>query len=54
LYVKNWILEFRKDKLASKIDLFNKWQAREIASEFGWIEELKNAYYELQRSLYVK
>ncbi len=54
LYVKNWILEFRKDKLASKIALFNKWQSREIASEFGWIEELKNAYYELQRSLYVK
>lgn len=54
LYVKNWILEFRKDWLSSKIALFNKWQAREIASEFGWIEELKNAYYELQRSLYVK
>lgn len=54
LYVKNWILEFRKDWLASKIELFNKWQAREIASEFGWIEELRNAYYEVQKSLYVK
>lgn len=54
LYVKTWILEFRKDWLSSKIALFNKWQAREIASEFGWLEELKNAYYELQKSLYVK
>lgn len=54
LYVKNGILEFRKDWLASKIELFNKWQAREIASEFGWIEELRNAYYEMQKSLYVK
>jgi type I restriction enzyme R subunit len=54
LYVKNWILEFRKDWLSSKIALFNKWQAREIAEEFWGIEELKNAYYELQRSLYVK
>lgn len=54
LYVKNGILEFRKDWLASKIELFNKWQAREIASEFGWIEELRNAYYEVQKSLYVK
>jgi type I restriction enzyme, R subunit len=54
LYVKNWILEFRKDGLASKITLFNKEQARELASEFGGMEELKNAYYEVQRSLYVK
>ena len=54
LYVKNGILEFRKDGLSSKISLFNKWQAREIAEEFWGIEELKNAYYELQGSLYVK
>lgn len=54
LYVKNWILEFRKDWLASKIKLFNKWQAREVAEEFWGFEELKNAYYEVQRSLYVK
>lgn len=54
LYVKNWILEFRKDWLASKIQLFNKWQAREVAEEFWGFEELKNAYYEVQRSLYVK
>jgi hypothetical protein len=47
-------LEFRKDGLASKITLFNKEQARELASEFGGMEELKNAYYEVQRSLYVK
>ncbi len=54
LYVKNWILEFRKDSLSSKIQLFNRWQARELAEEFWWVEELKNAYYEVQRSLYVK
>jgi len=54
LYVKNWILEFRKDWLASKIKLFNKWQAREVAEEFWGFEELKNAYYEVQKSLYVK
>ncbi len=54
LYVKNGIMDFRKDWLSSKIQLFNRWQTREIVSEFGWIEELKNAYYELQKSLYVK
>lgn len=54
LYVKNWILDFRKDWLSSKISLFNKWQPREIADSFWGIEELKNAYYELQKSLYVK
>lgn len=54
LYVKNWILEFRKDWLASKIKLFNKGQAREVAEEFWGFEELKNAYYEVQKSLYVK
>jgi len=54
LYVKNWILDFRKDWLSNKIVLFNKWQAREIAEEFWGIKELKSAYYELQESLYVK
>ena len=54
LYVKNWILDFRRDGLSSKISLFNKWQAREIAEEFWWVNELKNAYYELQESLYIK
>jgi type I restriction enzyme R subunit len=54
LYVRDWILDFRKDWLSSKIELFNKWQAREIAEEFWGIEELQNAYYELQESLYVK
>lgn len=54
LYVKNGILEFRKDGLASKIALFNQGQPREIAETFGWMQELKNAYYELQKSLYVK
>ena len=54
LYVKNGILDFRKDGLSSKIALYNKWQASEIASEFWGIEKLKNAYYELQGSLYVR
>lgn len=54
LYVKNWILDFRKDWLSSKISLFNKWEAREIAEEFWGIQELKTAYYEVQKSLYVK
>lgn len=54
LYVKNWILEFRKDWLASKIQLFNKGEAREVAEEFWGFEELRGAYYEVQKSLYVK
>ncbi len=54
LYVKNGILDFRKDWLASKITLFNKGQARELAQEFWGMNELKEAYYEVQRSLYVK
>ncbi len=54
IYVQNWILEFRKDGLSSKIQLFNKWQAREIAEEFWGMEKLVEAYYEMQRSLYSK
>ena len=54
LYVKQGILDFRRDSLASKIALFNRGQAREIASEFGGMDELVDAYYEVQRSLYVK
>ncbi len=54
LYVRDWISEFRKDWLASKIQLFNKWEAREIANEFWGIQDLRNAYYELQESLYIK
>ena len=54
LYVKQGILDFRRDSLASKIALFNRGQAREIASEFGGINELVDAYYEVQRSLYSK
>ncbi len=54
LYVKDWIIEFRKDNLSSKLELFGKWQAREIAEEFWGISKLKEAYYELQESLYVK
>ena len=54
LYVKQGILDFRRDSLASKIALFNRGQAREIASEFGGMNELVDAYYEVQRSLYSK
>ncbi len=52
LYVKNWILDFRKDNLSSKIALFNRWETREIAEEFWGIAELQNAYLELQRGIY--
>lgn len=54
LYVKQGILDFRRDGLASKIALFNRGQAREIAREFGWMNQLVEAYYEVQRSLYSK
>lgn len=54
LYVKNGILDFRRDGLSSKIQLFNQWQAKEIAAEFGGMRELVKAYYEMQKSLYVK
>ncbi len=52
LYVKNGILDFRKDNLSSKIALFNKWEVREIAEEFWGIAELQNAYLELQKGIY--
>jgi hypothetical protein len=54
LYVKQGILDFRKDRLSRKIELYWKWQAREIAKEFGGTEKLVEAYYEVQRSLYSK
>ena len=54
LYVKNGILDFRRDGLSSKIQLFNQGQAKEIAAEFGGMKELVKAYYEVQKSLYVK
>ncbi len=52
LYVKNGILDFRKDNLSSKIALLNKWETREIAEEFWGIAELQNAYLELQKGTY--
>lgn len=52
LYEREWIMSFKKDWLSSKIELFNRWLAREIAAEFGWVQELKQAYYDLQRGIY--
>ena len=54
LYEREWIMNFKKDGLSSKIELFNRWLAREIAAEFGWVQELKQAYYDLQREIYKK
>ena len=54
LYEREWIMNFKKDGLSSKIELFNRWLAREIAAEFGWVKELKQAYYDLQREIYKK
>ncbi len=54
LYVKQWILDFRKDRFSRKIELYGKWQAREIAHEFWGMKKLVEAYYEVQRSLYSK
>jgi len=54
IYVRDWILSFKEDWLSTKIALYNKWQPREIAEEFWGIKELKVAYYELQRGLYVR
>lgn len=54
LYVKNWILDFRKNWLSSKIEMYNRGTSREVAEDFWWMKELVNAYYEVQRSLYVK
>lgn len=52
LYEREWIMNFKKDGLSSKIELFNRWLAREIAAEFGWVKELKQAYYDLQKGIY--
>ncbi|OIO77127.1 DEAD/DEAH box helicase [Candidatus Gracilibacteria bacterium CG1_02_38_174] len=54
LYVRNGILEFRKDGLSSKLELFNKGTSVQIAKEFGGNKELRVAYYKLQESLYSK
>ena len=52
LYEREWIMSFKKDWLSSKIELFNRWLAREIAAEFGWVQGLKQAYYDLQKGIY--
>lgn len=52
LYEREWIMSFKKEGLSSKIELFNRWLAREIAAEFGWVQELKQAYYDLQKGIY--
>ena len=52
LYEREWIMNFKKDGLSSRIELFNRWLAREIAAEFGWVQELKQAYYDLQKGIY--
>ena len=53
IYLKNGILEFKKDWLSSKINLYGKWEAVEIAENFWWFENLRNAYFEIQKGLYL-
>lgn len=52
LYARNGIMDFGSKWLASKIELFNRGQAREIAENFGGIENLRKAYFELQEEIY--
>lgn len=53
LYVRNGILEFRKDWLSKKIELFGR-KPRDLATVFGSNTALREAYYKVQESLYVK
>jgi type I restriction enzyme, R subunit len=53
LYVRNWILEFRRDGLAAKVALFGR-TPKDLASVFGSNTALREAYYKVQESLYVK
>lgn len=53
LYVRNGILEFRKDGLSKKIELFGR-TPRDLATVFGSNTALREAYYKVQESLYVK
>jgi type I restriction enzyme, R subunit len=53
LYVRNGILEFRKDGLSKKIELFGR-TPKDLASVFGSNTALREAYYKVQESLYVK
>ncbi len=53
LYVRNGILEFRRDGLAAKVALFGR-TPRDLATMFGSNTALREAYYKVQESLYVK
>lgn len=53
LYVRNGILEFRRDWLAAKVALFGR-TPKDLATVFGSNIALREAYYKVQESLYVK
>lgn len=52
LYKNNGILDFAKEKLAAKVELFWHGTTMEIAEQFGWPNELVKAYYGIQKALY--
>ena len=52
LYENNGILDFAKEKLTAKVDLFWHGTTMEIAEQFGWPNELVKAYYGIQEALY--
>ena len=52
LYENNGILDFAKEKLTAKVDLFWHGTTMEIAEQFGWPNELVKAYYGIQKALY--
>jgi len=53
LYVRNGILEFRRDGLAAKVALFGR-TPKDLATVFGSNTALREAYYKVQEGLYVK
>lgn len=54
LYVNNGIRDFRRDGLSSKIALYNRGTTAEIAKVFGGNIKLRELYYQVQESLYMK
>ena len=54
LYVRNGIWDFRRDSLSSKIELYNRGTTAQIARQFWGNQWLREAYYRVQESLYVK
>ncbi|RAL55850.1 DEAD/DEAH box helicase [Candidatus Gracilibacteria bacterium GN02-872] len=52
LYENNGILDFAKEKLAAKVELFGHGTTMEIAEQFGGPNELVKAYYGIQKALY--